>query len=258
MGVQTQVTDLAWALQAARHAVVLTGAGISTESGIPDFRSSTGLWQKVNPMQVASLTAFRRHPVEFFQFYSERFARLDHARPNPAHLALAQLEVAGLIKAVVTQNIDGLHQAAGCRTVIEVHGSIREGACVGCGRVYPGSVFKRTVATAADLPRCESCDALIKPGVVLFEEMLPEAAISRAFAEARRSDLLLVIGSSLEVGPINLMPEMALENGARLALINLDETHMDRHGHWVIHAKAGQTMTALVEALGLQAGPAAG
>lgn len=246
-----QVRELAHALKKAQHAVVLTGAGASTESGLPDFRSKTGLWKGIDPVSLISLSALRRRPVEFYQFYRMRFSHLWGARPNPVHRVLAALQEEGMVKRLITQNVDGLHQAAGSPDVIELHGSLRECSCLTCGRTFPSRLIDVDVKTAADIPRCPECGGMLKPGVVLFEEPLPPDAIETAFDEARRADLFLVIGSSLEVGPANQLPLLAVQSGADLAILNLTPTYLDGYARWVIREKAGQVLTAVASELGI-------
>jgi NAD-dependent deacetylase len=204
----------------ARFVVVLTGAGVSTASGIPDFRSpGTGLWARFDPKQVASMTAFRRDPPGFWEFYAHRFLSLGDVRPNPAHEALARLERAGFVHALITQNIDRLHRLAGSRTLVEVHGSIDHADCPACGRRYPRDRVLALLDEAAGVPHCE-CGAVLKPGVVLFEEMMPEDELDQAFRWAEQSDLFVVAGSSLEVWPVAGLPELAVQTGARLVIVN--------------------------------------
>lgn len=246
-----QVTAVADALQQARHTVVLTGAGASTESGLPDWRGPAGLWRRLDPTRVASMTALYQHPVEFYAFYRERLSRLGGAQPNPTHRALARLEGAGLVHCLITQNVDGLHQLAGHREVVEVHGSLREAACARCGRKHPIALLDREVRTAADAPRCR-CGGPVKPGVVLFEEVLPADAVARAFAEAGAADLFMVVGSSLEVGPVNMLPEVAISAGADLILVNLEPTQIDHQARWVVRIRSGEFLTAVAAELGLE------
>jgi len=214
--------------RAGGRALALTGAGISVPSGIPDFRSpGTGLWAGVDPMEVAHIEVFKRHPERFWRFYGERFATLRDKRPNPAHDALAELERRGLIEAVVTQNIDGLHRAAGTRELIEVHGSIATSSCLECGsrRGLP-DVRARLVAATDGVPRCD-CGAPLKPDVVLFGELLPEAALERASRLAARADVLLCVGSSLEVYPVAQLPQITLAAGGAVALVTMGPTPYD-------------------------------
>jgi NAD-dependent deacetylase len=242
------VAELAEALRGARHAVVLTGAGASTESGLPDFRSKEGLWQGVDPMKLASLTALHHNPVAFYSFYRHRLSKLQGARPSGVHIGLALLQHAGYIKAIITQNIDGLHQAAGSPEVIEMHGNLRECVCLGCDARYPSDLLDVDVSSVADVPKCPACQGILKPGVILFEEPLPAGAIDRAFAHTRAADLFIVIGSSLEVGPVNQLPVMTTGS---LAILNRDPTHLDGHARWLIHEQAGSVITQIARHLGL-------
>jgi NAD-dependent deacetylase len=203
--------------------VVLTGAGISVPSGIPDFRTPmTGLWANVDPMEVAHISVWRRDPERFWSFYGQRFAILDGKEPNGAHLAIAELQRRGLVSGVVTQNIDGLHAAAGTPDPIEVHGSIRTASCLGCGASYS---LAETRARGA-VPLCD-CGAVLKPDVVLFGEMLPERPMLRASELAMNAGLMLAIGSSLEVWPVAGLPEETLNAGGRLAIVTMGETPYD-------------------------------
>ena len=219
---------LAELIRGAGSVVALTGAGISVPSGIPDFRSpGTGLWRNVDPMAVAHIDAFRRDPERFWGFYGQRFALLRDKRPNGAHAALAELERRGRLDAVVTQNIDGLHAAAGTRELVEVHGSIAESLCPACGRRYDLETVRARIEAAVDgVPRCD-CGEPLKPGVVLFGEYLPEAALARAFALAESTDLLLCVGSSLEVHPVAGLPERTLAAGGRVAIVTRSATPYD-------------------------------
>ncbi len=220
--------ELAALLRDAGSAVALTGAGISVPSGIPDFRSpGSGLWAGVDPMAVAHIDAFRRDPGGFWAFYGQRFALLDGKRPNGAHRALAELERRGLLDAVVTQNIDGLHAVAGTRDLLEVHGSIGRSVCLTDGAEYPLDEVRRRLAAAPDgIPRCDDGHPL-KPGVVLFGELLPEAAMSRATELAARADLLLCVGSSLEVFPVADLPRLTLAGGGAVAIVTQGPTPYD-------------------------------
>jgi NAD-dependent deacetylase len=219
---------LAELVRASDSVVALTGAGISVPSGIPDFRSpGTGLWEKVDPMEVAHIDVFRRDPERFWSFYGERFQTLEHRSPNPAHVALAELECAGRCKAVITQNIDRLHAKAGTRRLIEVHGSIDHSSCPGCGERYGlGDVGARRRADAAGVPRCD-CGRALKPGVVLFGELLPEDALRQAQQLAADADLMVCVGSSLEVYPVAELPTLTIAGGGRLAIVTQGATPFD-------------------------------
>jgi NAD-dependent deacetylase len=219
---------LAELLRSADRVVALTGAGISVPSGIPDFRSpGTGLWSNVDPMEVAHIAVFRRDPERFWHFYGDRFALLRDKRPNGAHRALVELERRGVIEAVVTQNIDGLHRAAGTRDLIEVHGTIGTSSCLDCGARFELDVVRERLGAAADgVPRCE-CGAALKPDVVLFGELLPEAALERAGELAAAADVLLCVGSSLEVFPVADLPRITLAAGGAVALVTKGPTPYD-------------------------------
>jgi NAD-dependent deacetylase len=234
---------LAELVRANQPCVALTGAGASTESGIPDFRSATGIWARYDPYEVASIDAFRRDPERVWEFYARRLGVLADAAPNPAHVALAELEARGLVEAVITQNVDGLHAAAGSRNVIEVHGSIGAAVCLDCGR------REDSLRDLLPLPRCADCGAVLKPGVVMFGELLPVAAIDRATALAQRARLLLVVGTSLEVWPVAGLPEETLARGGRLAIVNRDPTPYDACASLVVHASAGATLAACVTSM---------
>ena len=228
--------------------VVLTGAGVSTESGIPDFRSPSGIWADFDPLEYASIHAFRANPEKVWRFYLPRFSMLTSAEPNAAHAAIAELERRGLVEAVVTQNIDLLHERAGSRDVVEVHGSIRTSSCPLCRTSY---ALEHVLSLVEDgrPPRCTACGAVLKPDVVFFGELLPEGAIDRASELARRARLLLVVGSSLEVYPVAALPEQTLSTGGRVAVVNRDTTPYDRRAAVKIDASAGETLHAVVDAL---------
>jgi NAD-dependent deacetylase len=268
------VTRLARLIRERQPCVVLTGAGISaesgiptfrgpggiwsdaddsTESGIPDFRSPTGIWARYDPMEYASIEAFQRDPVKVWEIYAKRLQVLKEARPNAAHLALAALERAGYVEAVVTQNIDRLHELAGSRAVVEVHGSIRTASCLGCGTRVPLAEVARLVE-AHGAPPCPGCKRILKPDVVMFGELMPEEEMERAFALARSARLLLVVGSSLEVYPVASLPEETLAAGGALAIVNKGSTPYDGRAALRIDASAAQTLAAVARELGLETG----
>ena len=242
------VRDLAALVRERQPCVVLTGAGISTESGIPDFRSPSGIWAQYDPMEYATIDAFRRDPVKVWEFYALRFELLATAEPNAGHLALAELERRGLVAAVVTQNIDGLHERAGSRDVVEVHGSIRSASCLECGERVP---LEEVVAALRNWPAppCPGCGAVLKPDVVMFGELLPADAIERAIELVRRAGLLLVVGSSLEVHPVAGLPDEAVSAGVALAILNRGPTPFDHLALVRIDGAAGETLAELAEAL---------
>ena len=240
-----EVARLAALIREQQPCVALTGAGVSTESGIPDFRSPTGLWADFDPFEYGSIDAFRADPERVWRFYAPRFAVLTGAEPNAAHRALAQLERLGLLAAVVTQNIDLLHERAGNRVVVEVHGSIRSATCWECGRSWTRDLVVARLPT----PRCD-CGGVLKLDVVFFGELLPAAAIDRAQELARRARLLLIVGSSLEVYPVAGLPGETLARGGRLAIVNRDETPWDDDAALVVRASAGDVLPEVVRALG--------
>jgi NAD-dependent deacetylase len=247
----TAVHDrLAELIRSAGSVVALTGAGISVPSGIPDFRSpGTGLWANVDPMEVAHISVWRREPERFWAFYGQRFAALEGKQPNRAHRALAELEATGRLDAVITQNIDGLHAAAGSRDVIEVHGSIASASCLGCGARYAlADTRERAGADADGVPRCE-CTRPLKPDVVLFGEMLDAAAMGRATDLAARADLLLCVGSSLEVYPVAGLPEVTLEAGGQLAVVTRSSTPFDRFAAVRLDGDVEEELAAVLAAL---------
>ena len=219
---------LAELIRSAGSVVALTGAGISVPSGIPDFRSAgTGLWENVDPMEVAHIDVFRREPERFWHFYGDRFTTLRDKRPNGAHHALVELERRGHLDAVITQNIDGLHEAAGTQDLIEVHGSISHASCLVCERRYELEETRERLADdPVGVPRCD-CGHPLKPDVVLFGEFLPMDAMSRAEELSERADVLLCVGSSLEVYPVAGLPSVCLRAGGALAIVTKGKTKYD-------------------------------
>jgi NAD-dependent deacetylase len=239
--------DLAKLLASARHAVILTGAGVSTESGIPDFRSPGGIWETVDPMEVGSLTTFLRTPERFWSFHRPRFDAVDSVAPNPAHMAVAELERRGIVKALITQNIDGLHRRAGSTDPIEVHGTLDRGVCLRCdAHVSRDELLARADDNEDGVPRCTACGFAMKSGVVLFGEQLPYEPITRAFAAADRADVMLVIGSSLLVTPVSTLPEVVLNSGGRIAILTEGDTPYDAHCAVRLRGKAGQQMAEVI------------
>lgn len=221
-------TGLAELLRFADSAVVLTGAGVSVPSGIPDFRSpGTGIWEDVDPMEVAHIDVWRREPDRFWAFYGARFASLAHIEPNPAHAVLADLERRGLIRGVITQNIDRLHRAAGSEHVVEVHGSIEYCRCPVCGGRAELERVIELLEAAGGAPECQACVTPLKPEVVLFGELLPERAMADAQRMAAEADLMICVGSSLVVHPVAGLPGITLAAGGRLAIVTESETPYD-------------------------------
>ncbi len=230
--------------------MVLTGAGVSVPSGIPDFRTpETGLWANVDPMEVAHIGVFERDPERFWSYYRPRFQSFGDKEPNRAHEALAELERRGLIEGVITQNIDRLHRAAGSENVIEVHGSIATSSCMACVTAFDldqvDALFdERGVAI------CSDCGGAVKPDVVLFGEMLPLEAIDRATQLAEEADLMLCVGSSLAVHPVAGLPHLTLEAGGRLAIVTKGETPYDGDAELKLDGEVDEELAALVAALG--------
>ena len=237
-------------LQGARRGLALTGAGASAESGIPTFRGGGGLWERYDPVKVASIKYFMADPSAYWRVAKERGPVALAARPNPGHYALAALEASGRLAAVVTQNTDGLHQDSGSRRVVELHGSGRTVLCLDCGsREARAEVQARLEAEMP--PRCRMCGGLfLKPAVVLFGEPMPQAEMREAFELARQADVVIVVGSSLVVHPAADIPPAALGSGARMIVVNVEPTPLDELADVVIHGKSGEVLPELVALIG--------
>ncbi|MCU0492941.1 MAG: NAD-dependent deacylase [Chloroflexaceae bacterium] len=244
---QNQISEIVRLLQGSKKAVALTGAGISKPSGIPDFRSDSGLWAEHDPAEVASLAAFQRHPERFYTWLRPLLHTMLAARPNPAHQALAQLQRLGKLHAIITQNIDGLHQAAGSREVFELHGHVRTATCLDCDKHLPSDSLWPEIMQQRT-PRCR-CGGLLKPDVVLFDEMLPRGLFWLAQHAVETADLLLVAGTSLEVFPVADLPLTALRRGAKLVIINLSETYLDERADLVLRADVATALPQIVQSL---------
>ncbi len=245
---QDKIRSASVLLHNAHHAVALTGAGLSTPSGIPDFRSAnSGLWTKNDPMQVASLSAFLYHPERFYDWLRPLMDAIARAQPNPAHYALAQLEEKGILKALITQNIDGLHQQAGSKNVLPVHGTMEEMVCLSCNQRFPSAQFIEMIKDEK-LPLCPNCGNILKPDIVLFEEMLPQEIWSKAEWHCSHADVILVAGSSLEVMPVGVLPKYAVQNGAHLTMVNYSPTPLDRDAEVILTGDVAQVLP-LIEAL---------
>jgi NAD-dependent deacetylase len=226
---RAELARLAELLGAARSVVALTGAGISVPSGIPDFRTPrTGLWENVDPMAVAHIDAFRADPVGFWDFYGRRFATLGGKQPNVAHRALVAMEAAGRLDAVITQKIDMLHRKAGSEQLVEVHGSIASCTCPSCAGGVALEEVRARIARASDgVPRCARCRGPLKPDVVLFGELLDERTLARARELCEGAELLLCIGSSLEVHPVAGLPLLTRRAGGTVAIVTRGPTPLD-------------------------------
>ncbi|MDX6622701.1 MAG: NAD-dependent deacetylase [Solirubrobacterales bacterium] len=243
------VQRLAELIRLSRNTVALTGAGVSVPSGIPDFRSpGTGLWENVDPMEVAHIDVFERDPARFWSYYRPRFQTLGDKRPNRAHAALAELERRGLLAGVVTQNIDRLHRAAGSREVVEVHGTIETSSCRTCAASFELEQVEE-LFDGAGVAICSSCGGAVKPDVVLFGELLPESAMARAQAMAERAELMICVGSSLAVYPVAGLPQVTLERGGKLAIVTKGETPYDADAELKLEGEVDEELTELLEAL---------
>jgi len=239
---------LARLIRANQPCVVLTGAGVSTESGIPDFRSPTGIWAEFDPDEYASLPAFRAEPAKVWTFYKPRIAMLTEAEPNAAHRALAELERGGLVEAIVTQNIDLLHERAGSHNLVEVHGSIRTATCPACGSSFHGRPSWRSSRTQTPL-RATAAARFSSPASSFSASCYRPTRSSGAFELARRARLLLVVGSSLEVHPVAALPEETLAAGGRLAIVNKGPTPYDRRADLKLEGSAGEVLGAVADEL---------
>jgi len=255
---EADTARLAELIREAGSVVALTGAGISVPSGIPDFRSpGTGLWENVDPMEVAHIDAFRSDPARFWSFYGRRFATLGDKQPNGAHRALVALERAGRLDAVITQNVDMLHRRAGSGAdggeLIEVHGSIASCSCLSCPGAVALDEARARIASAADgVPRCESCGAPLKPDVVLFGELLDQRALERARVLCEQADVLLCIGSSLEVHPVASLPVLTHRAGGRVAIVTQGSTPLDEIAAVRLDGDLELVLPALADELGLE------
>jgi NAD-dependent deacetylase len=248
---EEKIEQAAELIRRARHMVAFTGAGHSTGSGIPDFRSpGSGLWEKANPMLVASIWAFRLNPKSFYDWIRPLAMTMLTAPPNPAHYALVRLEEAGILKTIITQNIDNLHQRAGSRRVLELHGHMRQATCIRCYTEVPIDPAFEKMILEGKVPYCQ-CGGVFKPNVILFGEQLPIRVFNQAMEEARRADLILVAGSSLEVTPAADIPFVAVESGASAIIVNLQPTNFDARANAVIHGDVADILPRLVEAVGV-------
>ncbi len=239
-------------LRRGRAGVAFTGAGISTPSGIPDFRSpSTGVWANQDLLEVASLSTFRYRPERFYEWVRPLATLIYQARPNAAHQALAALEAAGQLKAVITQNIDELHRRAGTQRVLEIHGSLSTATCGQCHRTVPARACLQRFIEDGAIPRCEQCGGVLKPDVILMEEQLPVAVLHQARQAVRQCDVMLVAGSSLEVLPAASLPMEAVRNGARLIIVNQADTYLDERADVLIRADVADVLPQIAAAIGV-------
>jgi NAD-dependent deacetylase len=243
---------LARFLTEARRAVAFTGAGISTESGVPDFRSPGGIWTRYRPVLFDDFLASESARRQYWRMKREGYHELRHARPNAGHRALARLEAAGRLEAVITQNIDGLHQDGGSRRVIELHGTSRSCVCLGCALRYDPDAIQARLEAGVDVPRCDSCGGLLKSATVSFGQPLPVDVLSEALALCAAADLVLTLGSSLVVEPAASLPLRAKQRGARVVIVNRTATPHDRVADLVIRDSIGPVLTRVLGHLGLE------
>jgi NAD-dependent deacetylase len=245
---EKQLEKVSELIKNSKFTVCLTGAGVSTASGIPDFRTpGKGLWSKVNPIEVTSIQAFQENAARFYQFYRPRIEELDSVSPNPAHNALAKLEQAGYLNFLITQNIDNLHQKAGSKNVLEIHGNLSQAICHRCGkRISSQLLLKKIEENEDNIPYCQ-CGGIFKPDVVLFGEMLSN--LDEAIDKASKAELFLAVGSSLQVSPANLLPEYSLSQKGELVIINYMKTHLDKAAAVTVHQDAGLFLTELCKYL---------
>jgi len=243
-----KIQNAAELLLNSKEAIALTGAGISTESGIPDFRSEGGIWKKYKPEIYGNIEAFLKNPAKFWEMAQKIAPNLFKAKPNPGHCALAELEKMDLIKAVITQNIDELHQKAGSVIVYEVHGSINRFTCLGCRASYTKEqVFRKLKKEKKHGPSCEYCAAPLKPSVVLFGEGLPRFEMYQSQALAKKADVMLIAGSSLSVAPVCDLPLYTLREKGDLIIVNDEPTDLDEKATVVIRHKTGTILPLIVE-----------
>ncbi|MET1129287.1 MAG: NAD-dependent protein deacetylase [Thermoproteota archaeon] len=235
-------------IESSSYAIVFTGAGISAESGIPTFRGPGGLWEKYDPMKYASIEGFMEDPIAAWKFYAERARVAVRAKPNLAHTVIAKMEEAGLVKAVITQNVDGLHRRAGSKNVIELHGTMWR---LRCFNPYCDYVAELRKPPEELPPRCPKCGTILRPDVVLFGEPLPQDALREAFYHAARADLVLVVGTSGVVYPAAMIPQVVKENGGKLIDVNPGDDAYVSIADLYIRAKASEALRSIGRYLGL-------
>jgi len=248
-GMEDQAKTFINLVHSSEFAVAFTGAGISTESGIPDYRSpGTGLWEKMD-QSVVSLGGFLRNPSAYYDYAAELHPVRSAARPNPAHLLLAELENRGVLKGLITQNVDGLHHEAGSSSVRELHGSLRQAVCIKCSTLEPMEGVMERVFSGQNPPLCRECGGVLKPNAVFFGEALPHVSWESSLELARSSDLFITIGSSLQVSPASSLPDIALRAGAKLVILNLTVTPFDSEAALLVREKIGEFSSIVTELL---------
>lgn len=235
-------------IKETNNGVIFTGAGISTPSGIPDFRSEgSGLWTRYLPMEVASLSAFRYYPERFYSWLRPLASHMLSAQPNPGHIAISQLQEMGYFQTIITQNMDGLHRRAGSKNILEVHGTFNSLTCVSCYYQYESDQFIPPFIEHGVIPLCKHCGNILKPDIILFEEQLPMKTWLQAERISKNCDLMLIAGTSLEVIPSAKLPLYAIENGAKLIIINQTETYIDVRADVIVHEDVATILPLIVE-----------
>jgi NAD-dependent deacetylase len=248
--ISREISKAATLIRNANYVAVLSGAGTSTPSGIPDFRSTgSGLWTRFDPLEYASLHAFRYSPEKFFEWMRPLARQIFYAVPNPAHSALALLENNGFIHIIITQNIDGLHKRAGSQHILEVHGSFQSLTCIGCYRNFPSDNYFRPYIETGLIPRCPDCNNILKPDIILIEEQMPFQTWQQAQTACDQCDLLIITGSSLEMMPVAGLPTRALQHGAHLIIINQSPTYIDVRADVLINADVAEILPKITEAV---------
>jgi NAD-dependent deacetylase len=243
------IIEAARLIEQSKLAVFFTGAGISTPSGIPDFRGTNGMWSQDDPMEVASLSAFQDHPDRFYVWFHKLVGAAYQARPNKAHLAVGELERLRKIRGVITQNIDGLHTRAGSINVYELHGSIRTAHCLRYSHIVAADDYMPNFISSGEIPLCPHCRSMLKPDIVLYKEMLPQEIWKSADILSEKCDLMVVVGSSLEVFPAASIPYQAVENASNLMIINLSATQLDSRAQFIIRDDVNFILPKIVECI---------
>lgn len=246
---QSTIQHIADLVCHARFAIALTGAGISTPSGIPDFRGSSGLWGDAESMEATSLFGFKHDPCRFYRWIAPLAKAMYAAQPNHAHLALTELETLGMLSAIITQNVDTLHTKAGSSVVHELHGHIRSATCISCFKTYPADASLVAEIAENCVPRCEACHGVLKPDIILFGEQLPVKPLIAARQAVQQCDLLIIAGSSLEVAPVSNLPRIASQHGAHIVIINNEPTTMDTEADSLLHANIEVVLPLIAEAV---------
>jgi len=246
--IEENIEKIAELIHKSQNIVILTGAGMSTESGIADFRSpNTGLWEQVDPYEFGSINSYVANTGKNLKFMLEMGMTIFRAKPNKGHKAITKLQKMGKLKGVITQNIDGLHQKAHTKNIVELHGTANESRCIRCHKVFPITTMINQVLQGNYSPSCEECNGLLKPNAIFFGEPLLSETLINADKMIEDCDLMIVLGSSLLVYPAAHYPDKALSLGAKLVIINIQETHIDNYAEVVIHEKIGDIFPQIVE-----------